>query len=570
MTELNKEEKEIPLIKYEYLDHTADVQLHAWGDSLEEAFVQCVQAMFGYMTEIDKVEILEKHEIEAQGEDLLSLLFHLLDEFLFLFSAEPFFIPRKVKITEFDRVNFKIVATGYGEIFDLKKHPQGTEWQAIISRKSASIVTKFVHPASVSGEAFSVENELENPSDRTGLPECVQKFPKSDLYSGTRTESNEVALEAKIAQLMEANEIVVLANQQLANTVENMELKFTEACNTLDELAKQNIDLQDELLKKNRDLQKAEQQVKDVIAAKHQSSSTVDMMQIEIRALKEGRSRFEECISHLKTELAEKDSQHKSEQANEQMRIERLMAKHATELNEMTSANNAFAQRVYDQYKIDMEDKHLQYEFAIADLRHQLDWEHQARLHLALEEVREEYDYNHRETVRMLQDQVENMRDVANADRNKAEQLAQSLTACKAKLLDMETTNHHLEEALLQQKQMTETNFYELIDTQHTIGKMRSFHASMLTNRDTLIAGLQEKVEELEKACHKDIGQVTPDYYKILGIERNASPSDLRTAYRAKALLHHPDKHRDATDQIDHESIFKTLNDNDKHHEDVR
>ena len=31
-----------------------------------------------------------------------SLLFHLMDEFLFSFSAEPFFIPRKVKIRELD------------------------------------------------------------------------------------------------------------------------------------------------------------------------------------------------------------------------------------------------------------------------------------------------------------------------------------------------------------------------------------------------------------------------------------------------------------------------------------
>ncbi len=36
-----------------------------------------------------------------------------------------------MKITEFDRVNFRIVATAYGETFDLKKHPQGTEVKAI-------------------------------------------------------------------------------------------------------------------------------------------------------------------------------------------------------------------------------------------------------------------------------------------------------------------------------------------------------------------------------------------------------------------------------------------------------
>jgi SHS2 domain-containing protein len=36
-----------------------------------------------------------------------------------------------VKITEFDLENFKIRAIGYGETFDLSKHPQGTEVKAI-------------------------------------------------------------------------------------------------------------------------------------------------------------------------------------------------------------------------------------------------------------------------------------------------------------------------------------------------------------------------------------------------------------------------------------------------------
>ncbi|KXJ07097.1 protein archease [Exaiptasia diaphana] len=117
--------------KYEYLDHTADVQLHAWGDDLKEAFEQVAVSMFGYMTELETVDIAREEIIEAEGEDMLSLLFHFLDESLFLMCADPYFIVKEVEITEFDRENFKIKAIERGEEFDLKKHPQGTEVKAI-------------------------------------------------------------------------------------------------------------------------------------------------------------------------------------------------------------------------------------------------------------------------------------------------------------------------------------------------------------------------------------------------------------------------------------------------------
>ncbi|XP_028847234.1 protein archease isoform X2 [Denticeps clupeoides] len=105
--------------------------LHAWGDSLEEAFEQCAMAMFGYMTDIETVEPIDSVEVESEGDDMESLLYHFLDDWLFKFSADIFFIPREVKVLHIDRMRFKIRSIGWGEEFRISKHPQGTEVKAI-------------------------------------------------------------------------------------------------------------------------------------------------------------------------------------------------------------------------------------------------------------------------------------------------------------------------------------------------------------------------------------------------------------------------------------------------------
>uniref|UniRef100_A0A8C3UKQ4 Protein archease n=1 Tax=Catharus ustulatus TaxID=91951 RepID=A0A8C3UKQ4_CATUS len=79
-------------------------------------------AMFGYMTDTGTVEPVDTVEVEAEGHDLLSLLFHFLDEWLYKFSADEFFIPR-----------VSVLASAFGgeKEFSLDKHPQGTEVKAI-------------------------------------------------------------------------------------------------------------------------------------------------------------------------------------------------------------------------------------------------------------------------------------------------------------------------------------------------------------------------------------------------------------------------------------------------------
>ena len=89
--------------------------------------------------------------ISVQGHDLESTLYNFLDEWLFTFNADPFFVPFKIEITKFNRKSKKdatteetaedssdnnedtmeIEAIGFGETFELGKHPQGTEVKAI-------------------------------------------------------------------------------------------------------------------------------------------------------------------------------------------------------------------------------------------------------------------------------------------------------------------------------------------------------------------------------------------------------------------------------------------------------
>lgn len=65
---------------------------------------------------------------------------------------------------------------------------------------------------------------------------------------------------------------------------------------------------------------------------------------------------------------------------------------------------------------------------------------------------------------------------------------------------------------------------------------------------------LQDAKLALKKSQRKD-------YYKILGIERNASVDDIKKAYRKRALIHHPDRHANATDneKKEQEKKFKEL-----------
>lgn len=65
---------------------------------------------------------------------------------------------------------------------------------------------------------------------------------------------------------------------------------------------------------------------------------------------------------------------------------------------------------------------------------------------------------------------------------------------------------------------------------------------------------LDEAKVELKKSLRKD-------YYKILGVQRGAGEDDIKRAYKKRALIHHPDRHANATEteKREQEKKFKEL-----------
>ena len=118
---------------YEYCDHPADVILHTWGKDINEAIIESAKGMFGFMTDLNKIELKEKRTITVDADSYEDALVKFLDNWLCIYSSEMF-IGKEFKYTVFDdedEDHIHIECECLGETFVLGKHTQGTEIKAI-------------------------------------------------------------------------------------------------------------------------------------------------------------------------------------------------------------------------------------------------------------------------------------------------------------------------------------------------------------------------------------------------------------------------------------------------------
>lgn len=107
----------------------ADLLVDATGSTLGEAFANLAFGMFNAMTPIEGIAEKEEFTLEAEGMDMESLLFNLMDEFLYLNDVE-FLVPRRIDI-QVDADSFTAKARCIGERFSRETHEVGIAVKAV-------------------------------------------------------------------------------------------------------------------------------------------------------------------------------------------------------------------------------------------------------------------------------------------------------------------------------------------------------------------------------------------------------------------------------------------------------
>ena len=137
--------------KFEFLEHTADAYIAAYGRSLAEAFENAALAMFETMTDTSKVEPKIEDEIEVEGFDEQSLLYNWLESLIVKFEMTGN-LYSKFKITDIEKTDggFRLKAKVWGEQFNPEKHPQKVGIKAVtyhrmeIKKEPEKVTVKFL------------------------------------------------------------------------------------------------------------------------------------------------------------------------------------------------------------------------------------------------------------------------------------------------------------------------------------------------------------------------------------------------------------------------------------------
>lgn len=114
---------------YSFIDHTGDIGVRIYGETLEELFRQGAMAMFEIISgDLESIRPEIRRDIHVRGDDMESLLVSWLSELNYLFSVEG----ELYSLFEIHSAGEGVVnGTAWGEKVDPARHPIKTEIKAV-------------------------------------------------------------------------------------------------------------------------------------------------------------------------------------------------------------------------------------------------------------------------------------------------------------------------------------------------------------------------------------------------------------------------------------------------------
>jgi len=137
--------------RFEFLEHTADAYIAAYGESLEEAFENAALATFEVMTNVEKVKPETEDLVEVEAHDEYSLLYSWLEELLVRFeTTNNLYCRFKISSIEKTPSGLKLKAKIWGEPLNLERHLRKVGVKAVtyhrmeIVKKPKAITVRFI------------------------------------------------------------------------------------------------------------------------------------------------------------------------------------------------------------------------------------------------------------------------------------------------------------------------------------------------------------------------------------------------------------------------------------------
>lgn len=131
--------------RYILLDHTADMMVRAFGETLEECFANAAFALFDQTVDLSGIGTSEETDIRVSGMDDEDRLYSFLSEMLYLEDADNIILKEFQVIFEGDDV----ICHAKGETLDRTRHRIRAEIKAVtyhmmeIDRDTPSVTVLF-------------------------------------------------------------------------------------------------------------------------------------------------------------------------------------------------------------------------------------------------------------------------------------------------------------------------------------------------------------------------------------------------------------------------------------------